>query len=239
MAQSEDDYRWSLTWLVKSGTNRPAHNASGPELDLHALIDELIDDGEYDDVLDASRAEEWPSRLLAFQHRICEEAIARWNFDASAVTLLTHELLWSRYRFEPGARGPGFEAYVAFRKAVARAKERSGLWQWGGEHNQIAYFAADEEISPVVSLEFQIVVARNVLVLFVLDDGDRCLVAPTDTNSLAYIDTRLDGMLTPELEQDTLAISVSYRDYWRAWVASRRNHERNFSEQLPIELLPN
>ena len=236
MAEHEELVRWSF--LVTTATNRPRPNASAAELELHALIDELIESGEYDDLFDYDQVHEWPSRLLALEHQVCDEAIARRNFDPRAVKLLTHEMLWSRYRFEPGVAGPAFEAYAAFRRAVARANQHSGLRQWGGEHNRITYFTAAEEVSPVVSVQLEIIAACHVVGLVVLDDGDRCLVAPTDTNELAYIDTPLEGMLTPELERDTLAISATYRDYWRSWVQSRSNYERNFSEWLPLELLP-
>lgn len=236
MARIEDDSRWSLTTLVKTAKNRPRTGASRAELDLHALIDEVIDGGEFDDLLDVSHVEDWPSRLLALQHRICAEATERWGFDPDALQVWTHELLWSRYRFEPGSAGPAFEAYAAFRRAVSAAAGRSGLTQWGGEHDWITYYPSPSDESPIKSVELLWVVG-TAIARFVLADGDRCLVAPTDINTLAYIDTRLDGLLTPELEQDVLALTTTFRDSWMAWRPSRDNYERNLAERMPLDLV--
>lgn len=237
MASTDDASRWSLTSLVKTATNRPRVGALQTELELHALIDEFIDGGEFDDLLNVSQAHTWPLRLLEFEQRVCAEATSRLGFETEAVQMWTHELLWSRYRFEPGSAGAAFEAYVAFRLAVSVASNRSGLNQWGGEHDRITYFPSAADDSPIKSVDLLWVMGTSIA-LFVLSDGDRCRVAATDINTLAYIDTRLQGLLTPALEQDVLALATTFRDYWIAWRRSRDNYERNLAEWMPRDLLP-
>ena len=226
-ASEADDRRWSLTTLHTTATNRPGPAASPGELNLHALLDEFIEAGDFDDLLDVGRAGEWPSLLAEFARRATAEAHTRWGYDEQAIGEWMHDLLWRRYQFAPGQGGAAFEAYVAFRRAVAVANERSGLREWGGEHDWIRYFPEYPSESPIHSIDLHIIVGTNSLAHFVLPGGRRSVALPSEQNELLFLDGELEAILTPELLLDTLALTTTFRDYRREWPRSRENHERH------------